>query len=94
MIVTQCDRNVLDVLCEFTGAGKVYFKREAKGKWREAHQWKIGGLKAIKFLESIVDKLVLKKAEAQLLIDNQDLFRYQKNSEELLARRSEVASQL
>ena len=94
VITGQCDRNVLELMCEFTGFGGVYHKMDATDKWRAASQWKINGVKAIEFLESIVDKLVLKKPEALLLIENKHLFERRRNTDELLAARKEIASQL
>ena len=94
VITGQCDENVLNLMCEFCGFGAVYKRSEATDKHRAVYQWKIGGKKAIEFLEKIKDSLVLKKEQAELLISHKELFGRQRNTNELVAARKEVAEQL
>ncbi len=96
IIVTQCNEEVLSKMCEFTGLGAVYDKKMPRNdKWRQAWQWKIGGKQAIEMLERIAALLVLKKPEAELMLENKDLFnKYQKQTEEVLSRKADVKAEL
>ena len=94
VITAQCSREILDEMCEFTGYGGVYNKSGGNEKHRASSQWKINGRKAIEFLEKIVEHLVVKKDEALLLIEHKHLFAWSKQTDELVAARKEIASQL
>ena len=94
--ISQTNQKILDDIVLLTKVGKVYVTPKRDPKHKQQWCWTVTGLTAIEFLESIVDKLYLKKAEAVTLIENKGLFQRHKLklSDETKALRLKVKQEL
>ena len=94
--ISQANKEVLDKICELVGQGGVYKIKKYKDSNKQMFHWVVTGLSAIEFIETIVDRLVVKKPEAELLIKSKHLFQRHKKklSQETLEGREELRLQL
>ena len=94
--ISQASRPVLDNICELTGIGGVYLKKKYNPEHKQMYHWVATGITAIEFLENIIEKLIVKKEQALLVIANKHLFqRHRKKlSDETKAGRERLRLQL
>ena len=94
--ISQTNQAILDDIVLLTKVGKVYVTPKRDPKHKQQWCWSVTGLTAIEFLESIVDKLYLKKAEALALIESKGLFQRHKLKlpEETKVKRLELKQKL
>ena len=94
--IPQTNEGVLQIVKELVGKGNVYKVKKRESKHKQMFQWVVSGLDAIEFLEQIVDKLVIKKEEAETLIGGKHLFQRHRKKllEEVKQGRNELRLQL
>ena len=94
--IPQTNENVLLIVKELIGKGNVYKVKKRESKHKQLFQWVVSGVDAIEFLEKIVDKLIVKRSEAETLIAGKHLFQRHKKrlSPEVKQSRDELRLRL
>ena len=91
--VAQANEQVLIQAQELTGIGAVYKLKDRAGR-SPIWEWQANGTAVIELLEKIVDKLIVKRSQAEALINAKHLFPKQqqgrKLSEEIKQGRQEL----
>ena len=91
--IAQANEDVLNVMRDLVGKGRVYKQKcYQPEKHKQVFNWVITGLDAIEFLETISSKLIIKKKEAEVLIQGKHLFQRHKKklSDETIAGRENL----
>lgn len=69
VVITNSSKDLIENVRDIIGFGRIYFRKESS-RWRKLYQLKIQDMKnIIGFLEGILPFLILKKEQAEILIN-------------------------